>query len=478
MTQFQQLPRSTPEAQGISSSALLAFVAAVEQQIDALHSLMLVRHGQVVAEGWWSPYGPHDPHMLFSLSKSFTATAIGLAVAEGRLTVADRVISFFPEDLPAPVSENLAAMRVHDLLAMATGHTVDTTPYLRAEPDGNWAKAFLARPVEQAPGSLFVYNSGATYMLAAILHKLTGQTLVDYLRPRLFTPLGIDYATWESCPRGINVGGWGLNITTESIARFGQLYLQQGRWGDQQLVPAAWVAAATSKQVANDQGANIDWRQGYGYQFWRCQQGAYRGDGAFGQFCIVMPEQDAVLAITSGVGDMQAVLNQVWTHLLPALGNGALPADPPAQAQLRQRLATLALQPLPAAEPASITPRITGQTYHFAANEQGLQALTLELGATAALLTVQDNAGVHTLVAGHGSWRKGSTTFYRGQARPLAASGAWTAADTYTLKLCYFTMPFCPTITCRFVDDGIQYAFRWNVGFGPTELPVLEGQQV
>ncbi|MFN8492475.1 MAG: hypothetical protein U0350_33045 [Caldilineaceae bacterium] len=143
--------------------------------------------------------------------------------------------------------------------------------------------------------------------------------------------------------RRINVGGWGLNVRTEDIARFGQMYLQKGVWQGKQVVSQAWVEAATSRQVANDSQTNIDWRQGYGYQFWRCQHGAYRGDGAFGQYCIVMPEQDAVLAITSGLGDMQVPLNLVWEHLLPAFGSSALPENQHAQQALANKLAKLGL---------------------------------------------------------------------------------------------------------------------------------------
>src|SRR5215212_3614274 len=137
-----QLPYATPESQGIASSAILAFVEAAERGIDSLHSFMLLRHGHVLAEGWWAPYEAERPHMLFSLSKSFTSSAIGLAAAEGRLSVDDLVLPFFPEDAPANPSEHLAAMRVHDLLSMSTGHDVDTTLYMRQQPDGNWAKAF------------------------------------------------------------------------------------------------------------------------------------------------------------------------------------------------------------------------------------------------------------------------------------------------------------------------------------------------
>jgi CubicO group peptidase (beta-lactamase class C family) len=300
------LKQSSPEAQGIASAAILAFLDAIDAANIELNSLILLRHGHQIARGWWTPYAADVPHMLFSLSKSFTSTAVGMAVAEGRLSVQDHVVDFFPDDLPQQVSENLAAMTVHHLLSMNTGHDTDTTPFLHetSKGDGNWARAFLARPVEHKPGTHFVYNSGATYMCSAIVQKLTGQTVLAYLTPRLMEPLGIEGATWECCPRGINAGGWGLKIKTDDIANFGQLYLQQGNWQGQQLVTREWVAAATSKQTRNDPNINIDWEQGYGYQFWRCQHNGYRGDGAFGQYCVILPDQDAVIAITSGVRNM------------------------------------------------------------------------------------------------------------------------------------------------------------------------------
>ena len=189
MTADHQLPRDTPESRGISSSAILAFVDAAEEENVELHSLMLLRNGHVAAEGWWAPYRPDSPHMLFSLSKSFTSTALGLAVAEGRLTLDDPVLSFFPDDAPDKVSDNLAAMRVRHLLAMSTGHAEDTINILARREEANWVRAFLSRRVEHAPGTHFLYNSGATYMLSAILQHLTRITLLDYLRPRLLDPL-------------------------------------------------------------------------------------------------------------------------------------------------------------------------------------------------------------------------------------------------------------------------------------------------
>lgn len=240
-------------------------------------------------------------HVMHSLSKSFTSTAVGLAVAEGKLSIDDPVLKFFPEDAPSEPSAFLKAMRVRDLLTMSTGNEKNAT-LIDSE---HWVKTFLAQPVPFKPGTHFLYNSPATHMLSAIVTKVTGQTVEDYLKPRLFEPLGIERFAWGKSPQGNTEGGWGLEITTEDIAKFGQLYLQKGQWNGKQLVPAAWIEQATSKQVSNGSDPEKDWDQGYGFQFWRCRHGAFRGDGAHGQFCIVLPEQDAVIAITANTKDMQ-----------------------------------------------------------------------------------------------------------------------------------------------------------------------------
>jgi CubicO group peptidase (beta-lactamase class C family) len=337
-----RLPRSTPEAQGVSSAAVRAFVETADKEVTTMHSFMLVRHGKVVAECWWKPQTPETQHVMFSLSKSFMSTGVGLAVAEGRLSVDDPVLKFFPDSAPANPSENLKAMRVRDLLTMSTGH--DTVPNFKKK-DVPWVQAFLAHPVPHKPGTHFLYNFGASYMCSAIVQKVSGQTLLDFLRPRLFEPLGIEGATWESSPQGINVGGSGLRLRTEDIARFGQLYLQKGKWHGKQLVPEAWIEMATSKQVPNDKapsaGGGPDWREGYGFQFWRCRHGAYRGDGANGQFCVVLPEQDAVVAITADTGNMQKELNVVWDKLLTAFHAEELPENPGEQQRLRETLSHL-----------------------------------------------------------------------------------------------------------------------------------------
>ena len=339
------LPRSAPEAQGISSEAIRAYVEAADKEIHTLHSFMLLRHGHVIAEGWWKPETAEKPHVLWSLSKSFTSTAVGLAIEEGKLTLEDPVLKFFPEEAPANPSENLKAMRVRDLLTMSSGHDVE--PEFKIE-DGPAVKDFLAHPVTHQPGTWFRYNTPGSYTLSAIVTKATGQTVLDYLTPRLFEPLGIEHPEWGTTAEGHNFGGYGLFLRTEDIAKFGQLYLQKGKWNGSQLLPEAWVDAATSKQVANDKapsGRTPDWQQGYGFQFWRCQHNAYRGDGRDGQICLVLPEFDAVIAITAQTSQMQTELDLVWEKLLPAFRPDPLPANAAEEEKLAKVLANLTAHP-------------------------------------------------------------------------------------------------------------------------------------
>jgi CubicO group peptidase (beta-lactamase class C family) len=486
----QRLPRSSPERQGISSSAILAFVERADSEIDAMHSVMLVRHGHVVAEGWWSPYDSSTPHMLYSLSKSFTSTAVGLAIADGKLSLDDQVLKFFPEDAPADPSINLKSMRVRDLLRMATGHDRESLPWhwtgdpAAAPPPGQpWTKTFLSQPVPFKPGTHFLYNSPATYMLSAIVQKVTGMTVLEYLRPRLFQPLGIDHPSWGTSPQGISLGAFGLLIRTEDIARFGQLYLQKGVWNGRQLVPAAWVAAATSLQVANGSAPQSDWDQGYGYQFWRSRHNSFRGDGAFGQYCLVLPDVDAVVVITSGVRDMQSVMNLVWDQLLPAMQGRPLPENAAAQRRLAARLAGLTAR-TPPGNPTSPLSASTSSRWYALPDSTGLRAIALDFDAHAPALLVRTATGETRTPIGIGSWAKSRGGFTDGidqflsvPANPaIAASGAWTRDSVFTVKLALYETPYGATLTFRFDGDRLLLDREYNVSFGPTSQPELIGQ--
>jgi CubicO group peptidase (beta-lactamase class C family) len=469
------LPRGAPEAQGISSAAILEFVQAADRQVKEMNSFMLVRHGQVVAEGWWTPYAPETRHMLYSLSKSFTSTAVGLAASEGKLSIDDEVLKFFPEDAPDAPADNLKAMRVRDLLCMSVGHQTEVR--LAETNEFPWTKTFLAHPVPHKPGTHFLYNTAGTYMQSAIVQKVTGQTVLDYLRPRLFDPLGIEEPTWGTSPQGISLGGYGLNIRTEDIAKFGQLYLQKGRWNGKQLVPAAWVEAATARQTSNGSNPKSDWDQGYGYQFWRCRHGAYRGDGAFGQYCLVMPEQDAVFAITSGTRDMQGVLNLIWDNLLPAMQSAPLPANEGARKELEGALSKLVLAMPEGAAASPIAAKISGKRFVFPANAQKLEAITFESAAgPAPALVVRVNGADHRIASGHRAWEKGRMAFGAFTNQPVAVAGAWTADDTYTAKFCFHETPTSVTANLKFSGDQLIFDAEYNVVFGPTKLPQLVGR--
>lgn len=469
------LPRTTPEAQGIPSATIHAFIESAEAQIHELHSFMLVRHGAVVGEGWWSPYRADAPHILYSLSKSFTSSAIGLLVMDGKLSVEDKLIDLFPDDLPATVSDNLAAMRVHDLLSMSTGH--ETEPDVRT--NRNWVKGFLAHPVVYQPGTHFLYNSIATYMQSAIVQKITGTRLLDFLQPRLLEPLGITGATWELSPQGINTGGWGLKIKTEDIARFGQMYLQKGVWNGKRILSEDWIARATSKQIDNGNDPNSDWAQGYGYQFWRCRHGAYRGDGAFGQYCIVMPEQDVVLAITSGVSDMQQVMNLIWDCLLPAMGDAPLPENAVDYGALAQKQASLKL--LPPAGDAAPTVIVSDKPYRAESNPIGLERVAFDFSAAQPVITLTLPEGEQRLVCGAGEWQPAAAPpfnftqppFLMLYPEPIVASGVWTAGDTFTVTVRMVQTPFYLTLTFRFSAKQVTLDVDRNVAFIPDRYSIV-----
>jgi len=467
------LPRSTPEAQGISSAAILGFVEEADRSIESLHSLMIVRHGQVVAEGWWTPYDASTRHELYSLSKSFTSTAVGFAVAEGKLSVDDEVLKFFPEDAPANPSGNLKAMRVSDLLRMQAGHEREITITREALS----TRAFLAHPVPFKPGTRFLYNTPATFMQSAIVQKVSGQPVLEYLKPRLFEPLGIEDPTWDTNAQGISLGGYGLSVKTEDIAKFGQLYLQKGRWQGRQLLPASWVEAATSRQTSNGSNPRSDWDQGYGYQFWRCQNNAYRGDGAFGQYCIVMPEQDAVIAMTSGVRDMQSILNLVWSRLLPAMQPKRLPSDAATQARLKSVLGALKLKTVEGAQSSPMASRVVGRRYAIAANDHQLESLTvMKSGPEGATLNLRFHGVDRTVVCGAGRWVKGRLEFGQFPERIVGASSAWVQEDTLVAKLCFPETPYTLSLKMKFSGNDLVLDPEFNVSIFPTHLARWTGK--
>ncbi len=299
-TSLYGLPVSTPEGQGVESAWLNGFFCKLRDcKTIHVHSVAVLRHGHLIAAGSFKPYTAAYPHMLFSLSKSVTGMAVGMAVGEGRLKITDKLVDFFPEQSALFRNANLASVTIEHLLNMTAGVKYNE---VFSVTDRDWVHGFLSSECAFRPGTDFYYNSMNSYMLAAVLRKLTGESLVDYLMPRLFGPLRIPRPRWETCPMGIEKGGWGLYLRTVDMAKLGQLYLQKGRWvckdGPRQLVPAQWVYDSTHNWVPTNKQDRDD---GYGYQLWNFPvPGAYQFNGVFGQYVVVLPHLDAVVAVTSG----------------------------------------------------------------------------------------------------------------------------------------------------------------------------------
>lgn len=471
----QSLPYSTPEAQGIPSTAILAMLKALEPRLadhGSIHAFQLIRHGHIVAEGGWAPYNPHKPHMLFSVTKSITGTAAGMAIAEGLFALDDPVTSYFSDELPAEVSPNLRAMKIRHLLAMATGHAQDPMFRMRNWEDGDWLRGFLESPVEHEPGTHWMYNNGAPHMISAIIQRLTGQRLEDYLRPRLFDPLGIGEVVWDRCPRGYSIGGFSLTMKTEEMARIAQVWAQHGMWRGQQLVPAAWIDQASRAISANGHDPDNDFETGYGYQFWICRHGAYTGYGAMGQYGLVMPEQDAVFAIHSGLSETHILTDLVWDILMASMQRNALPEDPATQAELQAYLGSRAMPLARGSHESATLARVAGRRYAFGENTQGLEWLAVEAGPDGGCtLALKDGRGEHRLAAGAGAWASGVTTFdgQPGGARKVMASAAWPAADALNIQLCFYESPHGPLLTMRFNGDEVVYHYQTPILFRPEQ---------
>ena len=493
--QTTTFPRSVPEDQGVSSKGIIEFLDAIDKTKHEMHSLMIVRHGKVIAEGWWSPYRPELKHTLYSLSKSFTSTAVGFAVQEKRLSVDDKVISFFPDKMPENISDHLSALTVKDLLSMSAGQAPDPT-FAVSSKDTDWVKGFFTVPVLNKPGSVFLYNSLATYMLSAIVQKLSGQKIIDYLRPRLFDPLGIQGMDWETDPMGINTGGWGLRVKTEDIARFGQLYLQKGKWNGKQILPVIWVEEATSFKIDNAPGAtqakkdSSDWAQGYCYQFWRSRHNSYRGDGAFGQYMLVLPEEDAVIAITSETNDMQGQLDLVWKYLLPAMRTDQSALDKKNAAILKKRLTLLKLSLPAAADSAFASPVISGKKFAMEPNLKRIRQIDFTEKDNVVTLGLTADNDSYMLKFGKGKWIEGTTNllgpslvagakghFAGLPPSQIAGSYNWKNASVLEMQLRYIDSPHTLIMTFHFNGDKVLTDMQDSFA-APDKKATLKGVEI
>jgi hypothetical protein len=336
--------------------------------------------------------------------------------------------------------------------------------------------------VQQAPGTYFLYNSGAAYMLGALVQRVTGMSVEEYLKPRLFDRLGVTAELWGKSQEGVNLTDGGLSVRTEDLAKFGQLYLQGGVWNGEQVLAPEWAADATALQVETGPGTG-NWNHGYGYQFWQSRVG-YRADGSLGQFSFVLPEQDIVLAITSGTNATDGVMNAVWDNLLPAVLGDAQPENPAALATLTGRLAALALPVPEGAMSSSLASGVSGSRYVTPQNSQGITAVSLDFSGASPILAIDDADGTHTITVGMGEWVRQRTGFkkrinelFDTPEQGLAARGAWSAEDTFVARLTFSETPYTATATFRFEGEQVRVNMGYNVRWGALNEAEVVGSR-
>lgn len=456
MPHVTPLPRCTPAQAGLDPRRIVAMIDDYQARGLQIHSFMLVRHGQVLCEGYYDPYTPDQLQTVFSLSKTFTSVAVGIAEGEGRIGLDEKVIDIFDDEVAAAgitPGEELKSLTLRHLLRMSTGQP--------EEPSGErcWEDmrvAFLKQAFTDMPGEVFRYNTIATYMLSAALKK-KGIDLEDYLQEKLLTPMGISGTRWMRDPHDICTGGFGLSLVPEVIAKLGICLLNDGKWGDEQLISRNYVAAATRPQIyqAPDVLGYGDWNAGYGYQMWMCINGCFRGDGMYGQLCIMDRRTDTVLAMTALVHDMGNEMQVYYNNVLNAYQPDPLPEDAAAMAELNARLATLRYErTLPEDNGSAIPASVLGRYENLPVGE-----FILSLEGDVLTMTRQ---GV-TMKAARGAWQRndvppmlGELTF-RDMTTPSPVVMAWGVKDG-ALILRQFEIEGMEEVTLTFkpVDGGVN----------------------
>jgi CubicO group peptidase (beta-lactamase class C family) len=413
---------SSPSAQGVDAAGISAFLDVIESHrgIEP-HGLIVHRHGKRIAEGYWAPHTGDRSRLVYSLSKSFTGTALGLLVGDGRLSLDDLVGDHLPELFDDATPDALRRLRIRHIASMASGHAAETLlDAFVADPDDP-VRGFLTLAPDAEPGTIFAYNQPPVLTLARILERVAGARLVDELRHRVLDPIGAGDLRWRQLA-GHDMGFSGVFTNLDTIARLGQLHLDDGTWNGRRILPEGWVEMASSVQTPNGDWDQVDWQQGYGFQFWMSRHG-YRGDGAFGQFMVILPEQDMVVAMFSCTDDMQVVLDALWEHVLPAVDRDAnRNAAHNADDALADRMANLAL-PTDAARLGGAAPGdVRAQRFVRSESEPSHFTITA-VDTDGSTLTVHEGAG-HEEVGRDGEGRDGEGPL------TLPLTERWTVAGS------------------------------------------------
>lgn len=471
---------TAPETVGITSASVLNLLDTLRMREINIHSLMVVRHGKAAVELWWQPYSPEQPHQLYSFSKSIASAAVGIAIGEGRLSLEDRIAGFFPRRIDADADERIYSVTVEHLLTMTSGAAAQNELAMRRHTD--WAEWFLNTPLNSHPGERFVYNSINTYMLAVILRKVTGEGLVDYLMPRLFEPLGIERPVWDTCPMGIECGGWGLYLRTADMAKFCQLCLDGGVWRGRRLLPEGWAELAGSchVQTVTDSKLNDSHHRtaGYGYQFWRNSDGtSWRADGMFGQFGIIMPQTDTVIAITAGHASQMEIMDILCDLFLPHIGDIPEGSSPGADYDELRGIAGELRCPMPVPKPRNLRleEQLEGKSFDFSLNSHSLLPLSVrylhrikglgvtgirfEFGGGQPKMCWTEDGTEHCIPFAMDGGFCSSTLTCAHRSYPIVAAAAWTKPDTLEVDIRLIHTAHMNRIQMRFEEDSIYCTF-------------------
>lgn len=462
------LRRGSPSSAGVDSREILGFIDDVEAAGLELHNLMLWRDGLVVAEGWHWPYSGDRLRMTHSMTKSVTACAIGMLVDAGRLTLDQKVAPLFPEVAIDPGSR-AARMTVEDLLTMRSGQGTEVSGSIWRGIATSWIAEFFRIPFDHEPGTTYVYSSAASYMLSAIVSRVTGQTIHDFLKPRLFDPLGITNIRWDVGPDGINPGGNGISFTTADGLKLGILHAQRGLWQGQRILSERWVVEAT-RIHAGEPGDQ------YGYH-WVVGDGHFAMLGVFVQMVRVFPGSNAVLAFNAAMDESKVVTPYLDRHFPAAFRNGT---DAAADAALAERLKGWSERPS-FVSTAPIDPTAFAGRWTMAPNDKGLAGLAFDFGPDEARITLSDGEGEHRLVAGRDGWTIAPAYVpgadlhhgYRMEGLPVAAALRWIATNRIELVVHFLESAFRDTFVFEVDSDRLTMDRSVNINSGARAWPTM-----
>lgn len=417
------LPASTPRAEGVDAAGIHSFLDTVQAAGVELHSLLIARHGRVIAAGSWAPYDLERLHLGYSLSKSVTATAVATLVDRGELALDTPVLDVLPVD-GIDVDPRWRAVQVQHCLSMTVGHTEDAwMPMMRLTTGpgavmSSYLATTLATGPSAAPGTVFCYNQVATYVLSRIVAHVTGRQLLDVLRERVFDRLGIGEVLWHRCPEGFELGFSGCHLRPVDLMSLTQLWLDRGQRDGEAIVSPAWFDRAARPFLPMAPNEVSDWEQGYGFSYWKSRHG-HRADGAFGQYGVILPEHDVAIAVNGELEDMQVLLDIAWAHLLPAFDR---PGSADADDTLAARLVAVAIPPL--ADDSSGPARISVDLVAPSDLPETYSRLDVERTGAGFDLTFSVDGADVTIPAAIGSWADGTLTVDRG-ALPTSATAGW-----------------------------------------------------